>query len=161
LAQALVEKSVETVHELSRDLRPDLLDILGFIPSLRELLKGFLKDTGVRASLTVFSGIEKLNETIRTALYRVIQEALSNVARHAQASLVEIRIQKEGAFVVMEIVDNGKGFSRLSTPKSPKKSRLGLIGMQERIEMLDGTFKVEGRAGNGMGTTVTAKVPYK
>lgn len=165
IAQNLVENSVATVHGLSRDLRPELLDILGFIPSLRALLKSFHADSGIRANLTVFSGVEKLGDPILTALYRVLQEALSNVFRHANADKVEIQIEKIADQIRMTIHDNGKGFAKAigkgvgksKAGKPNKQTRLGLIGMQERIEMLGGTFGIQ--CLKGTGTTVTVLIP--
>jgi signal transduction histidine kinase len=157
IAQNLVQTSVETVHGISKDLRPELLDLLGFIPSLRALLKTFHETTGVRAKLTVFSGVEKFDDSIRTGLYRVLQEALSNVVRHAHATKVEIQIAKEANGIRMIVQDNGKGSGKNSSDKAKKKASLGIIGMQERIEMLGGTFSI--RILKGKGTTVTALIP--
>lgn len=157
LAQKLVEKSVETVHEVSRNLRPALMDYLGFITSLRELLKGFLEETGIRARLLVYAGAENLNDAITTSMYRVAQEALSNVSRHANATEVVIRIEEQGGHVGMTIRDNGKGYGPVSRIKSRSHAHLGLIGMQERIEMVDGTFGIASE--KGKGTTVSVRIP--
>jgi signal transduction histidine kinase len=160
IAQNLVETSVETVHGISKDLRPDLLDFLGFIPSIKALLKTFQEDTGVRVNLTVFAGVENLDDAIRTGLYRVLQEALSNISRHAHATKVEIRIEKDAKAtdrIRMTVQDNGKGPEKDSAIKPKKKTSLGIVGMQERIEILGGTFTI--RILKGKGTTVTVQIP--
>jgi len=110
LTQRLVEKSVETIHRFARDLRPTLLDDLGLIPALHSYLKTFMERTGIRAELAAFSGVEKLDITRRTILYRVALEALANVARHSKASRVKVTVRDLMGSVVMEIHDNGKGF---------------------------------------------------
>ncbi|MCD6023655.1 MAG: histidine kinase [Fibrobacteria bacterium] len=156
LTQRLVKKSVEIVAQFSHDLRPTLLDDLGLIPTLHTFLKRFMRDTGIRASLVVFAEVEKLDHNLLTVLYRVAQEALNNVIRHAKANAVEINIQKVSGQIYMTIKDNGEGF-KTDTLHKAKGKRLGLVGMQERLEMIGGTFDI--RCADGRGTTVTAKIP--
>jgi len=155
--QLLVEKSVDIVHRFARELRPTLLDDLGLIPALEAFLKGFMTDTGIRASLTVFSGIEDADGVTRTMLYRVAHEALTNVARHANASHVEVRIESLNGAICMEIADNGCGFEVNGNSCVGKPNRLGLLGMRERVEMLGGTFGVE--SSPGQATTVRVVIP--
>ena len=92
--QQLVEKSMRIVHRFARELRPMLLDELGLIPALHSYMKNFTERTGIHIRFTVFAEIEQLDSVKRTVLYRVAQEALTNVARHAQASLVKVSIRK-------------------------------------------------------------------
>ncbi len=92
--QRLVEKSVDIVHRFARELRPAVLDDLGLIPALHSFMKIFTTRTGVRTHLKAFAGMEQLETARRTVLFRVAQEALTNVARHAKASRVEVSIQK-------------------------------------------------------------------
>ncbi len=158
VVQQMVERSVETVHQFSRDLRPSVLDDLGLIPALNSLLKTFMEDTGIRVSLTSFSGVENLDIALATVLYRVAQEALTNVARHAKAQEVEISIQKlADGMICMNIKDNGQGFKMDFLQMVKNEKRLGLIGMRERLEMVKGTFDVQSL--EGQGTTVTALIP--
>ena len=156
-AHRLVEKSVETVHQFARELRPGVLDDLGLIPALHSHLKEFMEKTGIRTSLKAFAGIEKSTGPIRTAIYRITQEALVNVARHAQASQVEVSIQKLTGVIRLEISDNGQGFevATLSDPKNNK--RLGLVGMKERAEMIGATFTVQSTPASS--TTVRVDIP--
>ncbi len=155
--QALVEKSVEIVHQFSRELRPTVLDDLGLIPALQSLMKNYMEDTGVRASLKVFAGIEECGGLIRTALYRVVQESLANVARHAKASQVEVSIQCVKDVICMEIRDNGQGFEVPDELFGKRGHRLGLLGMRERIEMVGGTFEVD--SSPARSTTIRVKIP--
>jgi PAS domain S-box-containing protein len=156
--QRLVEKSVALVHRFAWELRPAVLDDLGLIPALHSSLKSFARETGLRASLTAFAGVERLDEARRTALYRVAQEALKNVARHAQASRVEVRLRQLGRAVRLEIQDDGKSFDMQRVLHAHRSTRLGLLGMRERVEMVGGQFTVE--SAPGQGTTIWAQVPF-
>ena len=156
--QRLVEKSVNIVHRFARDLRPTLLDDLGLIPALHSYMKGFTKRTGVPIRFKVSPGVERLNNVKRTVLYRVTQAALTNVAQHAQASLVKVDIQKNHRSIHMEIKDNGKSFQVERVLFAKKNKRLGLLGMRERVEMVGGSFRVE--SVKGVGTTIGAQVPF-
>ena len=118
----------------------------------------FAKKSGVRVSLTAFAGVEALSIAKRTVLYRVAQEALANVARHAQASRVEIHIRRLPKAVGMEIKDDGKAFDAALTMQAGKSKRMGLLGMRERMEMIGGTFAIVSAAGKG--TTIQATVPF-
>lgn len=155
--QRLVEESVEIVHRFARELRPTVLDDLGLIPALESFLKTFMEDTGVRVSLKAFAGIEKSDSNVRTVLYRIAQEALTNVARHAGASHAEVIIRNLKGTVRMEIIDNGKGFEVDGTSCAKKSNRLGLLGMRERIEMIGGTFCVDSAPGSQ--TTIRVEIP--
>ena len=153
----LVEKSVETVHQFARELRPGVLDDLGLIPALHAHLKEFMEKTGIRASLKVFAGIENSASPIRTAIYRITQEALVNVVRHAHASHVEVSVQELNQMIRLEITDDGEGFevATISDPRTNK--RLGLVGMKERAEMIGGIFTLESSPGSF--TTVRVEIP--
>jgi signal transduction histidine kinase len=157
--QRLVEKSVDIVHRFARELRPSVLDDLGLIPALHSFVKVFAKRTRLRIRLTAFAAVEQLEGAKRTVLYRVAQEALTNVARHAQASRVDVSIQKRPAAVRMQIRDNGKGFQVQRAFEAKKNNRLGLLGMRERVEMVGGSFTVLSVPGNG--TTIRAELPVR
>jgi signal transduction histidine kinase len=157
--QKLVEKSVDVVHQFAYDLRPALLDYLGLIPALHSFMKRFTKETGIRVSLTAFAGANKLDSARSTALYRVAQEALTNVARHAHASQVEATIQRLPRAVCMSIKDNGKSFDVKRSFLVGKGRGMGLLGMRERVEMVGGKFMVE--SAPGKGTTIQARIPFR
>lgn len=156
--QRLVEKAVNSVHRFARELRPAVLDDLGLIPALHSFMKGFSTRTHIQSRLTAFAGIEQLNSTKRTVLYRVAQEALANVAEHAQAGRVNVRLQKISGAARMEINDDGKSFHVDRVLLSNRNQRLGLVGMRERVEMVGGSFSVE--SAPGRGTTVCAQIPF-
>jgi len=155
--QELVEKSVASVHKFARELRPFALDDLGLIPALHSFMKEFAMRTGVQAHLTAFAGVEKLDNTKRTILFRVVQEALVNVEKHAQASKVLVTIHERQAIVYLEVEDNGKSFKVERVLQARRGGRLGLLGMRERVEMVGGEFNIESTAGKG--TTISAQVP--
>jgi signal transduction histidine kinase len=156
--QRLVEKSVDIVHRFARELRPTVLDDLGLIPALHSFMKGFSKRTGVRAHLTAFAAVEQLDTAERTVLFRVAQEALANVGRHAQASRVEVSIQKLPDHVCMKIKDDGKSFNVERALYAHDGKHLGLLGMRERLEMVGGRFNVA--SSPGKGTTIQAQIPF-
>jgi signal transduction histidine kinase len=157
LTQRLVAKSVNIVHDFARELRPAVLDDLGLIPALHSFMKNFTAQTGVRTHLTAFAALEKLEPHGRTVLYRVAQEALTNVSRHAQASRVEVIIQQLADGICMKIKDNGKSLGVERALHAGTGKRLGLLGMRERLEMVGGNFSVESMP--GQGTTVIARIP--
>jgi signal transduction histidine kinase len=155
--QRLVEKSVNIVHRFALELRPAVLDDLGLIPALHSFMKNFSTHSGVRTHLTAFAGVEKVDTARRTVLFRVAQEALTNVARHAQASRVDVSIEKLPDGVCMRIKDDGKSFQVERVLHGNGSRRLGLLGMRERLEMVGGNFSVA--SAPGQGTTVTAQIP--
>jgi signal transduction histidine kinase len=156
--QRLVEKSVDIVHRFARELRPAVLDDLGLIPALHSYMKSFTKETGIRVSLTAFAGLEQLNNVKRTVLYRIAQEALTNVVRHAKASRVDVYIEKRSDTVVMRIKDDGKSFNLQRVWQVGINKRLGLLGMRERAEMVGGTFEID--SAPGQGTTIHVQIPF-
>jgi len=153
-----VEEAVDTVHQFARDLRPAMLDDLGFVSTLHSYLKGFSKKTAVEVQLTAFSGVESMSKDKLTMLYRVAQEALTNVERHAEATLVNVVILRARGRVSLEIIDNGKAFDVVRSSDSNLTGRLGLTSMRERVEMFGGRFSVVSIPGTG--TTVRAEVPF-
>jgi signal transduction histidine kinase len=157
--QRLVEHSVEVIHAFARDLRPAALDDLGLIPALHSFTKSFCKTSGVRVRLKIFAEVEKLDNPKRTVLYRVTQEALTNVLKHARANRVEIDIAKRDDSVWLSIHDNGKSFQADRLLYSSENKRLGLLGMRERVEMVGGSFRVHSAPGDG--TTVHASIPIQ
>ena len=155
--QQLVEKSVNIVHEFARELRPAVLDDLGLIPALHSFMENFTAQTGIHAHLTAFTEVEKLETSQRTVLFRVAQEALTNVNRHAKASRVEVSIQKMSDGICMKVKDDGKSFGVERALQTSTGKRLGLLGMRERLEMVGGSFGVE--SAPGKGTTIIAQIP--
>jgi signal transduction histidine kinase len=155
--QQLVQHSVQIVHRFARELRPAVLDDLGLIPALHTFLKQFRAETGIRVSFSAFAGVEQVNGDKRTVLYRAAQEALTNIARHAQASQANVQIQALDGAVCMTIKDDGKGFHQERVLSAKRGRRLGLLGMRERLQMVGGQFTVT--SAPGKGTTVRAQIP--
>jgi signal transduction histidine kinase len=157
--QRLVEESVDIVHQFSRELRPTLLDDLGLVLALHAFMKDFTKRTGIHIGFTTFSAdrITGLDSARSTVLYRVAQEALLNVAKHAHASHVEISLRKLPAAIELKITDDGRGFAMewLSFPNASR--RMGVLGMRERVQMIGGQFSLE--SAPGQGATMRAEIP--
>jgi signal transduction histidine kinase len=149
---------METVHNFARDLRPAILDELGLVPALRSCLNNFARRTGLRVCFRGTRLAEALAGEKKTVLFRVAQESLTNVARHAQASRVQITLRKSGNTISMEVADDGRSF--LPGEKNNGRHKgLGLLGMQERVRLVNGRFQV--RPDPGKGTTVLVEVPFK
>jgi signal transduction histidine kinase len=154
----LVEKSVRLVHDFARELRPPMLDDLGLIPALNTYIADFSKRKGLKVHFAAFSGVEVIEGDKRAVLYRVAQEALANVAKHARASVVKVLISKVIEGICLEISDNGKAFDVGRLASAEWGDRLGVTGMRERVEMVGGRFSVE--SSSGAGTTIRAVMPF-
>lgn len=153
--QALVDDTVASTRRIAADLRPLLLDDLGLRPAIEWLAQSFTQRTGVPCSLVAHEQIE-LQEPYATAAFRMVQEALANVAKHAQASKVEVHIEKSSHAVRLSIRDNGLGFS-VGDPRKPNS--LGLMGLRERAQLLKGNVTISSQA--GVGTLVEAHFPLQ
>ena len=155
--QHLVETSMERIHRFARELRPPLLDDLGLIPALHAHLRGFTRRTKIRVRFSAYADIEKLGTDKRTALYRVAQEALRNVDKHARARLVTVSLETSGETVRMDIHDDGRSFAVDGAAAASMNGGLGLLGMRERLEMVGGSLDIQ--SARGRGTNVRATVP--
>jgi PAS domain S-box-containing protein len=152
---ALIDDTIKTVRRLSSELRPGILDDLGLVAALEWQSADFEKRTGIK---TVFRSTDsdiELGEKTSTNIFRVYQESLTNVARHAQASEVLTSLALQNDSIVLTIQDNGIGFN---PDDSKHRKSLGLIGMRERARMMEGELRIEPDAGKG--TIVTLRVPY-
>jgi len=160
-AQRLLRETMETVHGFARELRPSVLDELGLLPALRSYLKGFADRTGLEVRFQSNPAAEQLGPDEKTVLFRVAQESLTNVAKHAQATQVALNIRKVKKGISMEVSDNGKSFrtGAKQARGSRGKRRLGLLGMQERVRLVNGEFTL--RARPSVGTTVRVVVPLR
>ena len=149
----LVVETLQNVRRLAVELRPSALDDFGLEPALRRLgqtvREGGLLDVQVEARL----GAQRLPADVETALYRIVQEALTNVVKHAQAQHVSIVLTRKQGSVLVMIEDDGRGFD----PAKPSAEGLGLQGMRERVELLDGSFQVE--TAPRTGTTLIVELP--
>jgi len=148
----LADSLIQSVRRISTELRPSVLD-LGLVAAVEWQVQEFQARTGIRCKLRLLTR-EVVASNVSTALFRILQETLTNVARHAKATRVEVVQQKQGDRLVLQIRDNGRGFDQ--TDPSLSKS-LGLLGMQERAAILGGRVNIS--SAPRKGTTVTASVP--
>lgn len=155
--QRVLERTALIVHRFASALRPPVLDDLGLIPALKSLMKEFSLRTGTSTELKVCGGAEKLDPARRTAMFRVAQEALTNVERHARAGTVKLTILQAGETMVMTIQDDGRGFSLRRVLATGGNHHLGLLGMRERVEMVGGVFRID--SARGRGATLTLEMP--
>jgi len=156
----LAHQTLRAIRNLSIDLRPSALDDLGLLPALRWYVKEYQQKTNIDVEFhaTGFKDRERLSPEMETALYRIVQESLTNVAKHAQAHKVTILLREEADAVNATITDDGRGFDVEEIQKMGDKDRgLGLVGMQERALLLDGTATIE--SGRKDGTTVEIHIP--
>jgi signal transduction histidine kinase len=152
----LVDILLKQVRDLSLDLRPAMLDDLGLLPALLWQLERFEIQTGVVVTFEHSGLVDRhLLPEIETAAYRIVQEALTNVARHAQAETVAVQAHYGKELLIIEIEDEGVGFD-VATSRDAAIS-LGLVGMEERATMLGGSIKIDSVAGKG--TKVRAEIP--
>jgi PAS domain S-box-containing protein len=156
--QQLVKNSVLEVHRFARDLRPTILDDFGLIPALHAYIKDLAARKKLAIQLTACAGVEALDSAKRTVLFRVAQEALTNVARHAHATQIKMTLSEISGAIHMEIGDNGKSFPVEKILQAKNQLRLGLIGMKERVEMVGGKLTI--KSSSGKGTTVRAEIPF-
>jgi PAS domain S-box-containing protein len=154
---ALIDETVQTVRRIASELRPGILDDLGIVAALQWQAQEFHKRSGIRCKMTSRLTQFPLNREHATALFRVCQEALTNVARHARATEVEIKLGKKSGAIVLEVRDNGQGITaeEMANPKS-----LGLMGMRERVLLLGGTLAIGGQP-KKKGTKVTVTIPLE
>ncbi len=149
----LAQANIQDIRRLIHDLRPAALDELGLVPALREYLARCQQERGLAIEFTADEG-ERLPAPVETALFRIAQEALNNVVRHAQAHRVDVALRRDEAHVTLCITDDGQGFD----PQAPQaETHVGLWSMRERVEQLGGRFEVESTP--GAGTTVKAVIP--
>jgi signal transduction histidine kinase len=152
----LRELVVSTLHDVRRlavELRPKALDDFGLVPALERLAETFAEQTDVTVDVQAALGDSRLPEEAETALYRIVQEALTNVIKHANASAVSVVLTRKGESVAVLIEDDGRGFDPEATPDEG----LGLLGMRERIALVGGRLSIESRPEHG--TTVAVEVP--
>jgi signal transduction histidine kinase len=157
--QALLQQTMETIHGFTRELRPAMLDHLGLIPALRAYVRNFGKRTGLRIRFSAVPEVEKLGIEEKTVLYRVTQEGLTNVAKHAHADWAAVVIRREDRAIRMEVQDNGKAFRVDEQASARRKQRLGLLGIRERVKLVKGEFTLE--SAPGKGTIIRVQIPFK
>lgn len=154
--RTLAHQTLRAVRNMSLDLRPSALDDLGLLPALRWYVKEYQQKCGVEAELAVSGLKERLSPEIETALYRIIQESLTNTAKHAHAHHVWVTLTEDGLLLRATIRDDGQGFDAVGMLRRHWQDRgLGLAGMQERAALIDGVVEIESEPGAGALITVT------
>ena len=154
-ALRLIDDLMERIRRLSVDLRPHMLDDLGLVPALEWHFRRFGKQTGIQVQLKRTAGFNRLPAPIETAAYRIVQEALTNVARHSGAKEAGVRLWADDERLRLQVEDRGRGFQ----PEQALAARnsTGLAGMRERAELLGGEFTLESSPGSG--TLITVELP--
>jgi signal transduction histidine kinase len=155
-ARGLTDETITSTQKLASELRPGYLDRLGLGAAIEMEAEIFQSRSGIDCESNIPREVVAISQDGATAMFRIFQELLTNVARHAHASRINVRLNREGDSLVLRVSDNGVGMRR-SDLESPKS--LGLLGMQERSAELGGQITFEGRA--GVGTTATVRLPLE
>jgi signal transduction histidine kinase len=157
---SLIDTGIRSIRSVTNDLRPSLLDDLGLLPALRSLVADFGERSGIRTGLAVPTALPPLSREAELALFRALQEALSNVLRHANARTVDIGISINREGVLLQVSDDGRGLPAGVAPESLElQGHMGLAGMRERITALGGTVRLRGRTGAGARLEVLVPAP--
>jgi signal transduction histidine kinase len=150
----LIEVSIQSVRQIASDLRPAVLDHLGLREAIQWEATKFEGRTGIRCRLTWDLKTEPVDRMRQLAMFRILQEALTNVARHAHAGAVRIAVRERGRMLTLVIRDNGRG---ITNAERASVESIGLLGMSERARLLGGRLTIAGSPGRG--TSVTLNVP--
>lgn len=157
-AQDLLDEGIRGIRHVTDALRPSLLDDLGLVPALRSLVEGFRTRSELTAELKIAALLPKLTEEAELALFRALQEGLSNVAQHAAASQVRVELQVRGGAVELEVEDDGRGMAIEELPRMEREGHMGIAGMRERIHAVGGSVELR-NASRGTVLRVTVPLP--
>jgi signal transduction histidine kinase len=158
--EGLAEGLMRDIHRIAWELRPSVLDDLGLALALQRYADEWSSAAGVPVDVhtDVDLGTRRLGHEIETTLYRIVQEALTNVARHAQAQHVSVLLERRPGYLSLIVEDDGRGFAAQQVIEAPAgPGKLGLLGMQDRVELIGGTLTIESTPATG--TTVFARLP--
>ena len=147
----LIDEAIESIRKIATELRPGILDDLGLAAAVEWVAQGFASRTGTTCTLDLPAGDLAIEPQTATALFRILQEALTNIARHAEATEVSVRLAEGDGGLFLEVRDNGKGFSEAHL--TPGGS-LGILGMRERALLLGGQLAIRSSPGDGAAVTV-------
>ncbi len=155
---SLLVHTLESLRRISHDLRPSILDDLGLIPTLRWYTESYAKRLGIPISFHATAFNKRLDLEIETTIYRIVQEALTNIAKHAHAKEVIISLDKKNTRLITKVEDNGKGFMLKTSAAGESYSQgSGILGMKERVFNVGGTFHIESK--QGRGTKLLVEIP--
>ncbi|MGE5111175.1 MAG: ATP-binding protein [Acidobacteriaceae bacterium] len=153
----VVDRTIEGIRRIIARLSPLLLQELGMVAAIRKEAKDLARNTGVKTEVMLAEDVGRLAPEVETAIYRVVQEALHNIAKHAHARTVNVHVTRDSKSVRVLVEDDGIGIAGSST--NPQRRTFGLAGMRERITALGGTIRVHSRKGQGTRITVNVPVP--
>lgn len=155
--ESLIHQTVESMRRISEDLRPGMLDDLGLSAALEHHVERFIENAGIPCALNLGQEEFEVGDQVATALFRIVQESLTNVARHSGATLVNIHVEDSGSEILLSVQDNGCGL--VMGPSTGHNKRYGIMGMRERVKMLGGHFEIIGTP--DAGTRVEVRIPYQ
>ena len=156
---ALLEATTSAVENVMSELRPPMLDDYGLLPALQWYGNEFARRTGIEVKVHENARMERLPPATEIALFRIAQEALNNVAKHANASNVDIEIERPGAEWIMSVTDNGIGFDARPGPDATHRAGLGMVTMRERTQAIGGRFEAGTAPGRGARIAVRITLP--
>jgi PAS domain S-box-containing protein len=159
-SRSLIEQSVKEIRTLSYLLHPPLLEELGLASTVSWYVQGFVERSGIQVDLDIQAELGRMGREAELALFRVVQEGLTNVQRHSGSSKARVRVSREDSNAVVEVSDEGHGMPPGFSPDVPPGSRIGvgIAGMQERLRELGGKLEIRS---SGTGTTVKASIPLR
>jgi signal transduction histidine kinase len=152
---ARIDCTIQTVRRIATELRPGILDDLGLVAAIEWQANDFQSRTGITCEVTAMDCEPELNRDLNTTFFRIFQETLTNVIRHAEATRVEVQLKQEADHVVLEVSDNGRGISEAEIADTRS---IGLRGMRERAALLGGDVTIRGLPNEG--TSVTVRIPF-
>lgn len=159
--QRMLQRTMEAVHRFAVDLRPAMLDDLGLVPAMRSHIKKYSEHTGIAVTFSPdgHGQLDELDPESKTVIYRTLQEALNNAAKHGHATAVTVSLAPFPGEVVLSVADNGCGFDAESQIASRDPERLGLLGISERVRLVSGNVTIESHPGRGASLRVS--IPFK
>jgi two-component system, NarL family, sensor histidine kinase UhpB len=158
--RVLAEQTLENVRKMIFGLRPTLLDDLGLAAAVRWYAKNTLEPAGIQVQFEASSNLGRASMTVETALFRIAQEAITNIIRHASAHHTRVQLAREQSKLLLLVQDDGRGFDTSAAEREPDGAhRWGLFGVEERVQLLGGTFSIA--SGAGKGTTLRVEIPVE
>ncbi|KKM11862.1 histidine kinase [Clostridiales bacterium PH28_bin88] len=155
--KSMVKASLQDVRKIIYDLRPMALDDLGIVPTLKRYMAEFEEKHGLDVDFSVTGQEQRFSNALEVALFRIVQEALNNVYKHAQARQVSVKLELMPEKVNLVVIDDGKGFHLDKVMAESDKDTYGLMGMRERVELLDGIIRIN--TSPGRGTKIAVQIP--
>ncbi len=152
----LTETTINSVRRIATELRPQILDVLGLAEAIEWQAKDYQQRTGIQCNVNIPNKEVKLDKNLKTSIFRIFQEALTNVARHAKANKIEVLLQIDSENLNLKIMDNGVGIEKY---QYPNYESLGLLGIEERVNYWKGKFNINGKSQEG--TTLHVSIPLK